>query len=94
MERISVAINQKKTGCRIRKFIFQSPYTIKDVQEAMGFHHPQSIYRWFAGETMPSLDSLLVLCVLLHVKVEDLLVMEDTGEAESENKKEFRGEDE
>ena len=36
---------------------------------------PQSVYRWYYGYAMPTVDHLYTLACLLHVPVDELLVL-------------------
>ena len=49
MEPIYLSIRQKETGNQIKRLLKENGYTVKDVQNAMGFENPQAIYKWMAG---------------------------------------------
>lgn len=68
-------INLEKTGANIKKTIKEKGYTTKDVMEYMGFRHPKSIYAWYRGDCLPSLDNMLALSVMLSVSVNELIVL-------------------
>lgn len=44
MEPMYLSIQQKETGKQIKKLLMENGYTVKDVQNAMGFENPQAIY--------------------------------------------------
>ena len=69
-----------KTGQRIRKAIQAKGYTVREMQELLSFECPQSIYRWFHGKTMPTIDSLFALSKILDMHMEDLLVAREIKE--------------
>ena len=69
-----------KTGQRIRKAIPAKGYTVREMQELLSFECPQSIYRWFHGKTMPTIDSLFALSKILDMHMEDLLVAREIKE--------------
>lgn len=69
-------IDMKKTGIRLQKFAKLYGYSVKEIQEYLGFSCPQSIYRWYKGMILPSIDNLLRLSELYHVHMEELLVKE------------------
>ena len=54
MEQMYLSIQQEETGRKIKKLLFENGYTVKDVQSAMGFENPQSIYKWISGKSLPS----------------------------------------
>lgn len=47
--------------------------TVKDVQEYLKLSAPQSIYHWFAGRNLPTVDNLYALSELFCVPM-DMLV--------------------
>ena len=72
----TLRINMTETGnniCRLRK---EKGITVKQIQEVMGFNTPQAIFKWQRGETMPSLDNMLVLSELFGKKIEEIVVIE------------------
>ncbi len=76
MEPMYLSIRQKETGDRIKRLMKDRGYTVKDVQGVMGFENPQAIYKWMAGRSLPSLDNLLILSKILHISMEDILVID------------------
>lgn len=76
MEPMYLSIQQKETGKQIKKLLMENGYTVKDVQNAMGFENPQAIYKWISGRSLPSLDNFVILSRLLHTSIEDILVVD------------------
>ena len=70
-------INAKKTGTNIYKFCRKKNITANGLRVYMNFACNQTIYRWFHGQSLPSLDNFYALSILLGVNVEDLLVNEN-----------------
>ena len=68
------AIDQKKTGRYLKQLIQNAGLEVKDVQRILHLEYPQSIYRWFKGILLPSVDHLYVLSVVLGVHMEDMIV--------------------
>ena len=64
-----------KTGQKIAKECRQQGITIKDLQTLFGFAAPNAIYRWLRGETLPTVDHLVILAHALKVPVDELLVL-------------------
>ena len=52
-------------------------YTVKDVQEVMGFENPQAVYKWLSGKSLPNLENLLILSKLLNISIENILVVDE-----------------
>ncbi|MBQ9425742.1 MAG: helix-turn-helix transcriptional regulator [Erysipelotrichaceae bacterium] len=49
---------------------------MRQIQEAMGFNTPQAIFKWQRGETMPTLDNIVVLSELFNTAIEEIVVKE------------------
>lgn len=76
MEPVYLSIQQKETGKRIKELLHHNGYTVKDIQEIMGFENPQAVYKWLSGKSLPSLDNILILSKVLHTNIEDILVID------------------
>ncbi len=70
-------IDMEKTGIRIKQMLNRAGYDVKYVQSYLHLSCPQSIYRWFKGKTLPSVEHLSALSELLHVSINELLVLKD-----------------
>ena len=66
-------IDLYETGQNIKNLILLKGLTVKDVQDYLELGTPQSIYHWFDGRNLPTLDNLYALSELLRVPM-DLLV--------------------
>lgn len=67
-------IDLAATGANILRLRKAAGISVKDLQLAMGLSAPQAIYKWQAGECLPSLDNLIALAALLGVKLDDIIV--------------------
>ena len=74
MKPIYLSIQQQETGENIRRLLKSNGYTVKDIQEVMGFENPQAVYKWLSGKSLPSLENLLILSKLLNISIENILV--------------------
>ncbi len=63
------------TGANIVRLRKAAGLSVRDMQSAFGFNSPQAIYKWQSGTALPSVDNLIVLAALLHVRIDDLLIM-------------------
>lgn len=70
-------IDLNKTGEHLKELIRQKGYSVKEIQNFLHLSCPQPVYRWFRGQMMPTVDHLHALSMLLHVHMEDLLVVEN-----------------
>lgn len=69
-------VNLKKTGLNIKKLRAQAGMSVSVLQDALGFSTPQAIYKWQRGDTLPTVDNLVILSSVLHVKIDDILVVD------------------
>lgn len=68
-------INTKETGKKIRETVKKSGYTAETVREKLEISDKGSIYKWFRGESLPTIDNFLALSMLLNVTVNDLIAV-------------------
>lgn len=62
------------TGNNIRRLRVERGLSVKDLQRFFGFEEPRAVYKWQKGETLPSVDNLFALGMLLGVPMESILV--------------------
>ncbi len=62
------------TGAKIKTVMKQKGFSARELSVLMDFPYVQTIYNWFAGKNMPTLDNLIVLAQILGVKMDDLIV--------------------
>lgn len=68
------SVDIEKTGLKLKVMIKLAGYDVKFIQEYLHLSCPQSIYKWFHGKSLPSVEHLYALSLLLGVHMEDLLV--------------------
>lgn len=67
-------IDMRMTAHNIAKLRQAAGLSVHDLQMAFGFNSPQAIYKWQNGTALPTVDNLIVLAALLHVRIDDILV--------------------
>ena len=67
-------IHMIETGRNITRLRKEAGLTAKELQEAFGFATPQAIYKWQRGMSLPTVDNLLILSVLLGVSLDELII--------------------
>ena len=72
-------VDLEATGKNIEKLRKEAGYTVKDLQNIFGFATPQAIYKWQHGTALPTIDNMVVLARVLRVRIDDILVLADTG---------------
>lgn len=70
-------IDMQKTGEHLKELCRQHGIAVSDIQKLLYLKCPQSIYRWFKGETLPTVDHLIVLAHRMKLPVEELIVLKD-----------------
>ena len=71
---IMAAVDMVATGNNILVLRKTAGMTVRDLQMVFGFSSPQAIYKWQSGQTMPSLDNLVVLSDTFNVKIDDIII--------------------
>lgn len=69
-------IDLKLTGRRMRELCSQKGITVKQIQKELSIGAFQSVYNWFNGKTLPTLDNFFYLSKMLNVSMESMLVEE------------------
>ena len=54
-------INVKETGANLRRIMDKRGISAKDVQEYLNLASVQSVYYWWNGTNMPTIDNLYAL---------------------------------
>ena len=68
------SIDVKRTGKKMKEICSQKGITVETIQRELYMGSFQSVYAWFSGKTMPSLDNMYRLSRLLEVPMEALIV--------------------
>ena len=67
-------LDLEATGAKIKTIMKLRGVTPRQLQLIMDFPYVQTIYNWFAGKNMPTLDNLVVLAQILGVTMDDIVV--------------------
>lgn len=78
-------IDMKATGERIRGECLQRGYSAREIKEYLGLGSIQSVYNWFGGKTLPSLEHMFALSCLLAKSLEELVVMKGRCQDQEED---------
>ncbi len=62
------------TGARIKSLAAEKGFKVTDIQRKCGLGTPQTVFKWFRGATVPSLDNLVNLACMLEVGIDDILI--------------------
>ena len=68
-------IDMAATGANITSLRKAKGYSVRDLQQRLGFGDPQAIYKWQWGRNLPSIDNLVVLSFIFEVPMDRILVV-------------------
>ena len=77
-------IDMNRTGRRLQLECEMREISTKELQQFLGLTSRQSIYGWFQGKAMPTLDNFYALSRYLGVAMEELVVQRGTEEEQPE----------
>jgi len=67
-------IDPVATGRNILRLRRERGMSVRDIQTWFNFEEPRAIYKWQTGQTLPSVDNLYALSVLLDVPMNSIIV--------------------
>ena len=74
------AIDPVETGRNIVRLRKERGLSVRDIQAWFNFEEPRAIYKWQSGQTLPSVDNLYALSVLLEVPMDSVIVGMDSSQ--------------
>ena len=66
-------LDLKATGIKIKTIMRQKGISPRQLQAFMDFPYVQTVYNWFSGKNMPTIDNLIVLSQILDVPMDSLV---------------------
>ncbi len=76
VRRVDISINMEETGANIRRLIKGSGYSVRDIMAITGISTEQAVYKWYRGESIPAIETMLILCSALGIAINELLVID------------------
>ena len=73
---VYISINMRETGKNIKKMVRECGYSVRDIMEITGISTEQAVYKWYRGESIPAIETLLVLTKTLDTDITELLVID------------------
>lgn len=67
-------IDMEATGDTIRRLRIEKGVSVKELSQFLGLSDVRAVYKWQRGETLPSIDNLLALSILLEVPIDQILI--------------------
>ncbi len=62
------------TGAKIKSLLSQRGISPRQLQSILNFPYVQTVYNWFSGKNIPTLDNLVVLSQVLGVSMDEIVV--------------------
>ena len=66
-------IDLRSTGARINELRRERGLTVDELRIYLGMNNPNSIYKWFRGEVLPTLENMYALSVILEVPIDEII---------------------
>ena len=67
-------LDLEATGAKIKTLMKQRGITPRQLQILLDVPYVQTVYNWYAGKNMPTIDNLVVLAQVLGVTMDDIVV--------------------
>ena len=67
-------LDLEATGTKIKTLMKQRGIIPRQLQILLDFPYVQTIYNWYQGKNMPTLDNLVVLAQILGVTMDEIIV--------------------
>ena len=82
-------IDLTATGQNIKRLRVAAGISVRDLQMILGFTNPQAIYKWQNGDSLPTIDNLVILAAVLGVTIDEILVTD--GDSSGDGKVDLDG---
>ena len=73
------SIDLTATGIRIAQLRQQAGLSVRQLQDIFGFSTPQAIYRWQWGDSLHTVDKLVVLAPAFGATIDSIIVRTGTA---------------
>lgn len=77
-------INLRETGVNLHRIMDKRGVAPKDIKEFLNLGSIQTVYNWFNGLNMPTVDNLYALSQFLQVPIDEIIWHYVTGESSKE----------
>ena len=72
-------VDSIQTGKNIKTIIRQKGMKIVDIQSAFGFNTPQAIYKWFRGDSIPTIDNIVMMTEIFGCRMDEIVAVKKTA---------------
>ena len=66
-------VDMKATGLNISRMRKNTGMTVAALQETLGLNTPQAIYKWQRGDTLPTVDNLVILAKVFGTTIDEII---------------------
>ena len=67
-------IDMAATGRNISQMRRAAGISVRQMQDTFGFSTPQAIFKWMRGDSMPTLDNIVILASIFGCAIDDIIV--------------------
>jgi len=76
-------VDMKATGKNIKQLAKDRKIQTAELQRILGFGTPQAIYKWYRGQSLPTVDNLVILADIFKVTIDDIIIKESKENGKS-----------
>jgi transcriptional regulator with XRE-family HTH domain len=70
-------VDRKMTGRKINNLMIDKGISVLRLQDMMELESAQAIYKWLAGETLPTVDKLVKLSQIFECTIDEIVVQKE-----------------
>ena len=67
-------IDPVATGQNLNDIRRNSDISVASLRDILGLSTTNAIYKWFRGDTLPTLDNMVILSSVLNVSLNDMII--------------------
>ena len=68
-------VDMTATGLNIKNLKDNAGLTVANMMDILGFSNPNAIYKWMRGDSLPTIDNLVILADIFGVTIDTILVI-------------------
>lgn len=68
-------IDVKATGMNIKTIMKAKGFKVTDIQDKCGFNTPQAIFKWMRGDSVPTIDNMIIIADMFGVTIDQIIVV-------------------
>ena len=70
-------VDRRMTGRKINNLMLEKGISVLRLQDMMELESAQSIYKWLAGKTLPTVDKLVKLSQIFGCTIDEIVVQKE-----------------